>query len=281
MIGSGAGYNSATGAQNVFVGNRAGYNNSGEYNVFIGAFAGYDETGSNKLYISNSSTTTPLIWGDFNNKRLVFNANTGINSSTYSDVGLITCITSSSSYSYGVIGDATGGTYNRGLYGYGHGGTYAYGVYGYATGGSTNYAGYFSGNIYVSGSVLKSSDKRLKDNILPLKGSLKKVLNLQGVTYTWKSNDEIQSLMKSSTNSSQGNSYTSPECRFNFSSGTEIGVVAQDVEQILPEIVGTDADGLKSVDYTKIIPLLIEAIKEQQEQIEALTKEVELLKTKK
>ncbi len=55
-----------TGANNTVIGYQGGYNNaSGSNNVFIGANAGYNETGSNKLYISNSNTSTPLIGGDF------------------------------------------------------------------------------------------------------------------------------------------------------------------------------------------------------------------------
>jgi hypothetical protein len=83
LIGNGAGYNVTTGSTNTYIGTFAGYdtqsgntntaigasagysNVSGSGNVFIGASAGYNETGSNKLYISNSNTTTPLIGGNF------------------------------------------------------------------------------------------------------------------------------------------------------------------------------------------------------------------------
>ncbi len=65
---------------------------------------------------------------------------------------------------------------------------------------------------------------------------------------------------------------------FNFPEGKQIGVIAQDVEKIVPELVQTAADGIKSVDYVKMIPVLIEAMKEQQKMIDALKAEVELLK---
>ncbi|PIR82688.1 hypothetical protein COU20_01135 [Candidatus Kaiserbacteria bacterium CG10_big_fil_rev_8_21_14_0_10_59_10] len=58
----------------------------------------------------------------------------------------------------------------------------------------------------------------------------------------------------------------------------DIGVVAQEVERVLPEAVRTDAYGMKSVDYARLIPLLIEAIKEQQKELEALRAEVRALK---
>lgn len=66
-------YNNNSGSENVSIGNSAGYNSSGSNNVFIGSFAGYDETGSNKLYIESSSSTIPLIYGDFSSDKLVFN----------------------------------------------------------------------------------------------------------------------------------------------------------------------------------------------------------------
>ncbi len=77
-IGVTALYATANGASNTAVGYRAGYSNStGSLNVFIGNSAGYFETGSNKLYISNSTTsTTPLIYGDFStNKVAIGNVN--------------------------------------------------------------------------------------------------------------------------------------------------------------------------------------------------------------
>ncbi|MBK6984780.1 MAG: hypothetical protein IPH32_08485 [Bacteroidetes bacterium] len=64
-IGEGALYANSTGNQNTALGEEAGRENLGSSNVFIGYQAGYYETGSNKLYIANSNTTTPLIYGDF------------------------------------------------------------------------------------------------------------------------------------------------------------------------------------------------------------------------
>jgi len=88
-VGDGAGYLVQTGIDNVFVGDDAGANASASYNtilgceagysntggsgVFIGYQAGYSETGANKLYIDNSGTATPLIYGDFGTDELIFN----------------------------------------------------------------------------------------------------------------------------------------------------------------------------------------------------------------
>ena len=66
ILGAGAGFNS-TGDYNVFLGNTAGFNNTGSNNVFIGKSAGFNEAGSDKLYIENSDTSSPLIYGEFDN----------------------------------------------------------------------------------------------------------------------------------------------------------------------------------------------------------------------
>ncbi|HAQ61553.1 TPA: hypothetical protein DCR49_06085 [Candidatus Delongbacteria bacterium] len=77
MLGDRAGYNIRAGSNNVSLGFRAGYSNqAGVGNVLIGYEAGFSETGSNKLYIANSSTSTPLIGGTFPNTDLTFTANT-------------------------------------------------------------------------------------------------------------------------------------------------------------------------------------------------------------
>jgi hypothetical protein len=63
------------GSENVVIGYRAGYASTGSKNVFIGKQAGYNESNNYRLYIANSSTTTPLIYGNFDSKELAFNAN--------------------------------------------------------------------------------------------------------------------------------------------------------------------------------------------------------------
>ena len=63
-------FNNTTGSNNVALGFDAGYDETGNASVFLGYEAGYNETTGNKLYIANSNTTTPLIYGDFTNKHL-------------------------------------------------------------------------------------------------------------------------------------------------------------------------------------------------------------------
>lgn len=73
-LGEGAYYSNTTGSNNVIIGYRAGYNTTASTgNVFIGFQAGSPETGSNLLYIENSGSTSPLIWGDFTNDQVKFN----------------------------------------------------------------------------------------------------------------------------------------------------------------------------------------------------------------
>lgn len=83
-IGSGAGF-SSTGEKNVFVGRTSGYNNTGSNNVFLGFNAGRNETGSNMLYIANSNTSDPLIYGEFNNSLLRINGALHIKSASAND----------------------------------------------------------------------------------------------------------------------------------------------------------------------------------------------------
>jgi hypothetical protein len=97
-----------------------------------------------------------------------------------------------------------------------------------------------------------TSDKRLKDNIKPLDSALDKVLKISGVEFDW--NDTRDE------NNKPLHSYK----------GHDVGVIAQEIEEVLPEVVTTRDNGYKAVKYEKIVPLLIQAIKEQQQQIEEL-----------
>jgi hypothetical protein len=88
---------------------------------------------------------------------------------------------------------------------------------------------------------------------------LQKVLQLRGVNFDWK---------------------TTEFPTRSFSENRSLGFIAQEVEKVLPEVVQTEknTEGYKSVQYDKVVALLVEAIKEQQGQIEQLKKEVKRLK---
>ncbi len=97
-----------------------------------------------------------------------------------------------------------------------------------------------------------NSDRRLKDNITPLSSSLEKILSLNGYSFSWKS-----------------------------TGAKDIGVIAQEVEAVYPELVHTNSAGYKSVEYGNLIAPLIEAVKSQQKEIKALRAEIETLKNTK
>jgi len=79
MIGSRAGENNTSGDNNVMIGKNAGANNiTGSANVFLGHLAGINESGSNRLYIENSNTSTPLIYGEFDNNLVRINGDLDI-----------------------------------------------------------------------------------------------------------------------------------------------------------------------------------------------------------
>lgn len=213
LLGAIAGnYNS--GSNNTYLGYGAGYTaaaSTASGNVFVGTFAGYGQTGSNMLYIDNSSTSTPLIYGDFANDRLALYGNVGINRSPYSTVSL---------------GVSPNGQY--------------YGIW--VDAGSTGYAAYFNGDVRTTGTYL-SSDLRMKKNIEAIKSPLEKILELNGVSFDW-------------------DAEAFPDK--GFGKEHQIGLIAQDVEKVFPELVKEDMDGYKAVSYEKLVPVLIEATKEQQ-----------------
>jgi hypothetical protein len=113
------------------------------------------------------------------------------------------------------------------------------------------------GNICYTGTSGACSDIRYKRNIAPLTNSLANILQLQGVNYYWKKEEY-------------------PDKK--FTDEKQIGLIAQEIEKIVPEVVLTDKDGYKSVDYSRLTPILVEAIKDQQKIIADLQKAVIELK---
>jgi hypothetical protein len=105
-----------------------------------------------------------------------------------------------------------------------------------------------SGQVRVNGVAL-TSDARFKQNIGTLPNALRNLLQLRGASYFF-------------------NTTAFPER--NFSADKQMGVIAQEVEKVFPELVTADKDGFKSVNYIGLIPVMIESIKEQQKQIDEL-----------
>lgn len=191
--------------------------------------------------------------------------------STYQNIGgYFSSSSTNSSTNYGVCGETTSGNYCYGVYGTAYGGT------------SASYAGYFEGLLYAS-STSFPSDQKLKENVEPVDNAIDKVLKLAGKKYNYK---------------------TSTYKDMRLPEGTRYGFLAQDVEQFMPELVRTihapphrdppkkDENGnivpqepskepgqtFKSVDYIEIIPLLAEAIKDQQKIINELRNEIRSMK---
>jgi hypothetical protein len=123
----------------------------------------------------------------------------------------------------------------------------------------TNNPGY---TLHVNGSVAGTSgynnisDRRYKTAVLPIEYGLSHVLRLRPVTYDWRRD-------------------AFPELE--FESGRGIGFIAQDVESIVPEMVQRDDQGMMSLQYSELIPILTRAIQEQQEQIESLQSQLKIL----
>jgi hypothetical protein len=317
-VGQSAGYN-ATGDSNVFIGNGAGYNATGDNKLYIDNYI--------------NSGASPLIYGEFDNQTVKINGSLEVtdgikfpdgNTQTYAITGMTapkftsmgdnagttgtdsvfvgyeagqannhTGIENSFLGSYSGNANTTGqrNTFIGYKAGYtnliGSGNVFVGSMAGYNEKGDNRlhinnglndtpliYGEFDNKTVQINGTVIMVkavavSDERLKKNIEPLKSSLGKVMNLNGVSYEWKAEE-------------------------NQGKGREIGLIAQDVEAVIPELVYTDSKGYKSLSYDKIVPVLVEAIKEQQQTIaeksrtideqksalEALTAKFEKLETK-
>ena len=118
-----------------------------------------------------------------------------------------------------------------------------------------------SGRIDAANDVVafSTSDVRLKENIVPIPNAIEKIRKISGNTYDWKA--ELKDV----------HGYE----------GNDVGVIAQEVEEVLPQLVQDRDNGYKAVKYDKLVALLIEGIKEQQQHIDNLTIQVEELKKQK
>lgn len=115
------------------------------------------------------------------------------------------------------------------------------------------------GAVYATGDVTAfyTSDQRLKDNVVKIDNALERVRWLNGVEFDWKK-DIISGL-----------EHVGPK------PDHDIGLIAQDVEKVFPEAVTERSDGYKAVDYSKLVPVLIEAIKELSYRVNILEAELE------
>jgi hypothetical protein len=375
FLGLDAGENDdGTDNRNVGVGYQALNSNTiGDGNVALGNSAGFFETGNNKLYIDNSNTNTPLIYGDFGTDKLTINGDLGLNtdqmigsadftirsrgnffggmfvdvpnpngdakpfygyaidgqakayhyfdavddnwkltfSNSFEDALIInekgtTTIKSnafgeraingikthtgdsdaagvygenivSDFYGIGVFGRSgwrgvygtvspTGSGSYVGVWGDVSGGTGVnYGVYGQARNGFTNYGVFAGGDLAYTGTLISTSDRKLKTNINKLSNGMATIMSLQPSTYSFKKSYQ-KSMM--------------------VSNKPQFGFMAQELQAVLPDLVSentypgaTKEDpeiAYLGINYIGLIPVLTAGIQEQQEQINSLEAKLEL-----
>jgi len=156
----------------------------------------------------------------------------------------------------GVEAYATGGYTNMAVYG--------------NVGGNSDYAGYFAGNVFSTGTVTWLSDSTLKTNIQPMAPALGKLMSLKPKNYEMDKTKAPHTVL---------------------AQGPQDGVLAQDVEKVYPELVSdvpiysgdpsnpsTTATQYKSVNYIGLVPILIKAVQEQQAEIDTLQQQIRVLK---
>ena len=107
-----------------------------------------------------------------------------------------------------------------------------------------------TGALAVDGNITAyyTSDINLKDNIRPIESALFKVQQINGVTFDW--NEKSSKIQQDK--------------------GHDVGLIAQEVEKVLPEVVVLRPDGIMAIQYEKVVPLLVESIKELTKRVEEL-----------
>lgn len=170
--------------------------------------------------------------------------------------------TNSSSVNYGSYNTSNGGKKSFGGYFKASGGNITnYGIYAEATPytGSVSWAGYFAGDININGAAFctsglwSGSDKRFKKDIKKLENINDKLKKVSGYTY-YLNSKEFQTK--------------------NFDNNEQIGLMAQEVMEVFPQLVKEDKTGYLAVNYQGMIPVLLEAIKEQQKSIDELKNQI-------
>lgn len=114
-----------------------------------------------------------------------------------------------------------------------------------------------SGRIDATNDIVSfsTSDQRLKENIKPIEFPLEKITQIGGYTFDWKSDPEL--------------------VKNHGFEGNDVGVIADEIEKVLPEVVTTRESGYKAVKYEKIVALLIEANKELLKRVEILEEKLQ------
>jgi len=187
----------------------------------------------------------------------------------------------------GVIATGYTGMYGQGRFGiYGRG---VFGIYGEPINLASDWAGYFAGdanvdrNLWVNGMTVTPSDSRIKQNIKDINDATAIIKKLRPVNY-----DKVIDKKNVILNIESVNPIKATGKRPISHHQIEYGLLAQEVELVLPQLVqekqidykDSEITSLKGVNYVGLIPILIKAVQEQQVEIELLKKEIETLKTR-
>jgi hypothetical protein len=221
----------------------------GEVRIYNTAAGGYSPLATSKLLdIRDAQETNAHVYGVYVDLQDAATSNDYLNRyGGYFDV----TVAHSSGYAkddcYGVWAKATGGGQNN------------YGIYAYGS----DFSGYFTqADLVCTSDVVAfySSDKRLKKNIVKIDNAVSKISTLNGITFEW-------------------NEKAPKSKRYELvNNKRSAGVIAQDVQKVLPEAVKEREDGYLAIKYEQLIPLLIEGMKEQQGQIDDLKQQIEDIK---
>jgi hypothetical protein len=255
FVGYRSGSKVTTSSSNSFFGYRAGSETNGKYNCYFGVLAASNNTaGDYNVQIGIQSG-----WNNGGSKNVMIGSNTGHNVSGWGNVfigneaGWSNVWQDPMSNKLYITNTRLGAPL---IYG-----DFATGAVGLGTTTPGSYRLYVNGTAYATG-LWVSSDKRFKEDIKNVEGALEKISNIKGVSYRFAKNDAT--------------------AKKNFAEGTQIGLIAQDLQGVFPELVNEDADGYLAVNYQGVIPVLIEAMKElkkeNQEAIKMLNNQNQLLK---
>ena len=281
FFGFKAGYANTTGTGNSFIGTQVGWSNTtGSFNSFFGDAAGWANTtgynnsffGSEAGYCNNEGTSDSsfgvgswlsqhhgyrqlvlrtirrLVQRHRKQQRLhrrLLGRRDGIINATV--IGYQAKVTQSNSLVLGSISGINGSTANVNV---GIGTTAP--QHRLHVVAATGYAGYFEGNVHVAGRFTFNSDARLKKDVKDLEYGLNEVMRLRPVSWLWWNRADDQ---------------------------RNLGLIAQEVKDVLPELVEQTQGGAMSLDYVSLIPVLTKAIQEQQGALERKDGEIAALKS--